>query len=242
MFPNEDPLGKRVLKSGEVWFTVTGVVADVKNSGLAHDTAPEYYVLRKPAPDLTFANAEPPAGWRSAIVVARTGLSAVAIAALLKDAVQSIDSTVPVETGTMRGRLREATAGSRFQSILLSAFGVVGILLAAVGSFGVTAFWISQRRRAMGIRLALGATPGNVQWLSIRRVAWWTALGHCRLLRRCAVASGAAVWRPADGPGHAGRGLAAARRGDLCGGLDPRSPCRAGEPRRGSYGRVIAVM
>ncbi len=134
-------------------------------------------VARKPAPDSTFVNAEPPTGWRAATIVARTRLDPQPIAALLKDSIQTIDSSLPVETGTMRGRLREVTAGSRFQSILLSVFGVVGILLAAVGSFGVTAFLVTQRRREMGIRIALGATTSNIQWLSIRRVAVWTSLG-----------------------------------------------------------------
>ena len=55
----------------------------------------------------------------------------------------------------------------------------------------------------------------------------------CWLVRRRALASGAAIWRGADGRPH---------RGDLCRGLDPRSPCRPSGPRRGSYGRVIAVM
>jgi putative ABC transport system permease protein len=177
MFPVENPLGKHILKHGDVWFTVIGIAADVKNSGLGNETAPEYYRIRKPAADLTFFNAEPPTGWRAATVVARTNLNPQAVAAMLKDSVQAIDSTVPVETGTMRARLREVTAGSRFQSILLSVFGAIGILLAAVGSFGVTAFLVAQRRREMGIRLALGATTSNIQWLSVRRVASWTGLG-----------------------------------------------------------------
>ena len=177
MFPHDDPLGKRIFKNGDIWFAVIGVVADVKNSGLDREPAPEYYLLRKPEADVTFANAEPPTGWRSAAIVARTSLNQLAVAALLKDTVQSIDSTLPVETATMQGRLREATAGSRFQSILLSAFGLIGVLLAALGSFGITAFLVTQRRREMGIRLALGATGANIQWLSIKQVARWTALG-----------------------------------------------------------------
>jgi predicted permease len=177
LFPNEDPLGKQILKVGNHWFTVVGVATDVKNGGLDRQTDPEYYVVRKSAADATFLSAEPPTGWRAATVVARTGLDARAIAALLKDAVQGVDSTVPVETGTMRGRLREVTASSRFQSILLSVFGLVGILLAAVGSFAVTAFLVTQRRREMGIRLALGATTAGIQWLAIRRVAGWAVLG-----------------------------------------------------------------
>jgi predicted permease len=182
LFPGEDPLGRQILESphpsgGEVWFSVVGVAGDVKNSGLDKAAAPEYYLSRKPAADLTFANAEPPTGWRGAYVVARTALDPEAVAAAIRETIQSIDPSLPVETGSMRTRLRGVTAASRFQSVLLGVFGAIAVLLTGIGCFAVTAYAVSQRRREIGIRMALGATESGIRWLSIRGVAAPVAAG-----------------------------------------------------------------
>jgi predicted permease len=75
MFPGEDPLGKRIQRGPQgQWFTVVGVAADARNAGADKAGGPEYYFVRKSMPDLTWANQEPPLGWRGAVAIVRTSV------------------------------------------------------------------------------------------------------------------------------------------------------------------------
>jgi hypothetical protein len=178
MFPNENPLGQRVLRGpkGE-WFTVIGVAADVHNQGPAKGVDPEYYVVRKAVPDLTWANGEPPTGWRGASVVVRTAIDPRFAAGEVRRLLGTMDATLPVETGTMRDRVDRGTERPRFYATLLGVFAGVGVLLAAIGLFGVMSFLVAQRRREIGVRMALGATPRGVVWHMLAFAARWTASG-----------------------------------------------------------------
>jgi putative ABC transport system permease protein len=171
LFPNEDALGKHILNG----FTVVGVAADTKNVNLIRSD-PEYYLLRKPLMDDTFRRAEPPLGWRSAWVVARTSLNPELALQSLRAALQNADPALAVEMGTMQGRLVQLTERPRFNAMLLSAFAGIGLSLAAIGFFGVISFLVTQRRREIGIRLALGATPARIlRQLTIETGRWIVA-------------------------------------------------------------------
>jgi len=173
LFPNEDPLGKRILDGA----TVIGIAADTKNADLTRSD-PEYYLLRKlTVMDPTFHNAEPPIGWRSAWVVVRTPLSSTAVTRALRSVLESADPTLPVEMGTMRGRLVELTERPRFNALLLTAFAGIGLCLAKVGFFGVVSFLVNQRRREIGVRLALGATPARILSQLAIETGRWIAAG-----------------------------------------------------------------
>jgi putative ABC transport system permease protein len=178
MFGNEDPLGRHTLRGPHSeWFTVVGVAADVRNRGLAAGAAPEYYVVRKSVPDLTWANQEPPLGWRGATVVVRTALSPKLAEAELRSLFTALDPALPVEIHSMRERLSGITERPRFQATLLGAFAAIGVLLAAIGLFGVMSFLVAQRRRELGVRMALGATPASVVRLTLSFAARWTVAG-----------------------------------------------------------------
>jgi hypothetical protein len=177
LFPNEDPIGRRILKGphGE-WTTVVGVAADVTNLGAARESWPEYYVLRKHAIDFNFQNAEPPIGWRSAVVIARTATPAIA-AASIRDIVSSIEPALPLEIATMPQNLRELDQRPRFYALLLTAFAAMGVLIAAVGLFGVMSFLVTQRTREIGVRMALGATPAAILRMTLASAGRWTLAG-----------------------------------------------------------------
>jgi ABC-type antimicrobial peptide transport system permease subunit len=91
--------------------------------------------------------------------------------------IASLDPTLPVEMQTMQQRLRKITERPRFNAVLLSAFAATGVLLAALGLFGVMSFLVAQRTREIGVRMALGATPQRIVSLTLRYAARCTAAG-----------------------------------------------------------------
>jgi putative ABC transport system permease protein len=178
MFPGEDPLGKHIQRGPQgQWFTVVGVAADVRNAGAEKASGPEYYFVRKSVPDVTWTNQEPPLGWRGAVAVVRTPVDPKLAASELRGLFASLDPTLPVEISTMRDRLDQATGRPRFQATLLAAFAAIGVLLAAIGLSGVMSFLVAQRRREIGVRMALGATPGSVVKLTLAFAVRSTAAG-----------------------------------------------------------------
>ena len=178
LLPGEDPLGKHILAGPQgQWATVVGVAGDVKNRGPAQRTQPEYYLPRKFVSDYIFRNQDPTYGWRSAWVIVRTPLAPSIAAASVRDAIQSLDPTTPVETATMQERLGEITAGPRFNAFVLASFAAMGTLLAATGLFGMMSFLVAQRTREIGVRMALGATPSRILGWTLHHALRWTLAG-----------------------------------------------------------------
>ena len=178
LFPGEDPLGKHIQRGPQGQsFTVVGVAADARNLGAEKTSWPEYYFVRKAVPDVTWANQEPPLGWRGAVVVVRTAVDPKLAASSLRGLFASLDPTLPVAISTMRERLAQGTGRPRFQATLLGAFAAIGVLLAAIGLSGVMSFLVAQRRREIGVRMALGATPGSIVRLTLGFAARSTAAG-----------------------------------------------------------------
>ena len=178
LFPGEDPLGKQILQDGQGdWFNVVGIVADTKDHGPAQPSQPEYYMLRKAVPDSTFHNQEPPLGWREGFVIARTAIAPQLASVSLRSALASIDSTLPVDLQTMPQRLEQVTSPYRFNAELLSAFALIGVLLAAIGLFGVMSFLVAHRTREIGVRMALGATPARILAATLQHALSWIATG-----------------------------------------------------------------
>jgi predicted permease len=177
LFPDSDPLGKHMLSIDGVWHTVVGVAGDVINNGLDHQPDPEYYELRKHFADATYANRSPQGGWRGATAIVRSPLSPESMAQTLRRTIAELDPSVPVTVQTLAERAGNLMIAPRFNALLLGSFAGMGLLLAAIGIYGVIAFLVGQRTREVGVRMALGATPNAVTGMFLRHAASWTVAG-----------------------------------------------------------------
>ena len=176
LFPAGDALGSRIHI--DTWFTVVGVAADVRNAGPLKPADPEYYVLRKSTPDEVWRNQmQATMGWRHAYAAIRTPLNAALMADWMKKEFAALDPSLPVATTTMEQKVSVLAQRPRFNAILLSLFAAMGVLLAVIGLYGVMAFLVGQRTQEIGVRMALGATPGTITKLILGRAMRWTVSG-----------------------------------------------------------------
>jgi predicted permease len=165
-WPHKSAIGQRLFQGSQPGqdrdaFTIVGVVSRVKQAGLTDEEAQGavYYPYSfYPTPDF--------------FVVARTSLPPDSLSRNLQRTVRGIDADLPVTSiQSMDTRISDSLVTQRSPTILAALFAIIAIILTAVGTYGVLSFAVGQRRREIGVRMALGAKPSEIRWLFLSAAA-----------------------------------------------------------------------
>jgi predicted lysophospholipase L1 biosynthesis ABC-type transport system permease subunit len=161
------PVGRRFrVSSTQPWTTVVGVARGIRRTD-SEDQGMAFYRLVSKSGRAGFYN-----------FIVRTDGDKAAALQFVKNKVWELDSRLPiVDALSMDDRLGESLARPRFFLSLVSAFALTAVLLASIGVYGMSAYWVSRRRRELAIRIALGATQQNVMAMVLGRGVRLAAVG-----------------------------------------------------------------
>lgn len=159
-------VGRRFKVLFSPWITVVGVVRDMRTVSLRTATGPEFYLSASQEPQSAMS------------LLVRTTGDPLGLAPIVRDVVRDADRALPIASmTTMDDVVDQAFGRPRFMSVLLGAFAAIAVLLMTVGVYGLLAFTTSQRLPEMGVRVALGATRGQIRTLLLRDAAITTGVG-----------------------------------------------------------------
>ena len=156
-WPHQSPIGKRVRLAGpeSSWIPVVGVIADIKNAGLDKAAGTELFIPYQLLPDTD--------GLNNPDVVVRTNRDPISLAGEARRVIASIDPSLPLaRMRTMDDVMAAASSRPRFLTLILTMFSILALGLATVGIYGVISYSVEQRTTEFGIKMALGAEPGQL--------------------------------------------------------------------------------
>jgi predicted permease len=171
-FGNENPIGRHLtlshitLTKGEITYEVVGVVGNAK-----------YNDIQQPAPPTIYRDSVQ-GGFIGSQLAVRTSIAPDAVAGVVRETESAALSTVPiVHIVTMNEQIDASIVPERLVATLSGWFGALGALLAAIGLYGLLAYTVTRRTHEIGVRMALGATPGDVMRIVLRDALWMVCAG-----------------------------------------------------------------
>jgi len=172
-FPGRSPLGARFQfgswGSNAYWYTIVGVVKEIRDRGVAEKLKPTIYRLHEQADQ----SVDQPSG-----IVVRTSVEPASIVAAVRQAIWSVDKNQPVaRVQTIEDIVARQLSAPSQNTALLSAFALLALLLASLGLYGVLSYAVTQRANEIGVRMALGATSKEILLSFVRRGLKLTLLG-----------------------------------------------------------------
>ena len=169
-FPGQDAVGQRLLLGGQAPAEIIGVVADLRQQDVGRDP-----------PETVYLSQQQNGRVRTNLMVRTVG-DPMAMAPLVRDAIREVDPLQSITgVATMESTVRDALSRPRLLTSLLGAYGAIALLLGALGLYGVLSYLVQQRRKELGIRMALGASRRELVQMVVRHglrlAAWGVGIG-----------------------------------------------------------------